>query len=172
MTILHLLPQVDHNKIWFLPWFLSQVQLMTLITMAKRPMSRRFRFMKRVRQSQRSKAQCLTFPRGYRASGPVGMVPGSGVCVTILNICNREHWSKLICRQGPHPHASLTTAQSLRLGPAQKLGSPLGSHTWDYPAQGPLFQQHVELRPFLTSKRNQKKKIAWMYVYHVYTDFS
>ena len=87
--------------------------------------------------------QHLTYPRGYLASGPLGLDLVLGVSVTILNTCNQERWSKSVCLQGPLQHAPLSMAQFLHPGPAQKSGCPQGLHTWDYPVQETQFQLQV-----------------------------
>ena len=94
--------------------------------------------------SKRLRAQYLTCQRGYLANGPLGLGLALGVSVTILQICNPEHWNKLTCPQGLALQGSPTMAQFLHQGPAQKSGSPQGFQAWDYPVQEPQFLLHAK----------------------------
>lgn len=130
----HLVTLMNHNKLRVPLYHLNQAQQLPIMstTMAS-PLI--YQLTKRLKRGLGP--QCLTCPRGYRASGPLGLGPGSGVCVTTLNTFNQGPLSKLACLQGPLLHAHISTAQFLHQGPAPKLGCLPGLLIWAYQAQEP-----------------------------------
>lgn len=81
------------------------------------------------------------------ASGRRGLDHELGVYGTTLQRFNQEHQNKLTYRQRCLLGLSLTTAQFLLHGPAQRSVSPPGLYAWDSQVRGPQLPQTNPIEP-------------------------